>query len=116
MEGKKGRLTQDVLRAVCIIVIILREVIDPVTASFVDSCESDSCDSAVMYKVPKSHPTHPMLPFPLPSSNTTTHTSILRVLFCGFTDPIKSIGISIQGSNTTHCGALFGVGGVWGPQ
>lgn len=60
MEGKKGRLTQDVLRAVCIIIIILREVIDPVTASFVDSCESDSCDSAVMYKVPKSHPTHPM--------------------------------------------------------
>lgn len=104
MEGKKGRLTQDVLRAVCIIVIIFREVIDPVTASFVDSCESDTAairrssrDSAVMLKGPDRHPRQP------------PHTSILWSVFDRFTNLIKSI--SIPGSNITKGGGVFEVTG-----
>lgn len=70
MAAKKGRLTQDVLRAVCIVVIILGEVIDPVTASFVDSCESDTAairrsspDWAVKYPTGAlATPSFPLIP------------------------------------------------------
>lgn len=92
MKGKRGRLTQEVLWAVCVVVIILREVIDSVAASFVDSCESDrdairrsSRDSAVMYEAPNRHPLHPY---------TTAHT--FSIMVCFNKDSNKSISIPLH--------------------
>lgn len=40
-----GALTQQVLRAVCVVVIVIREMVDSVTAALIDTCRKEDRNS-----------------------------------------------------------------------
>lgn len=37
-EDGRGALTQQVFRAVCVVVVVIREMVDSVTAALIDAC------------------------------------------------------------------------------
>lgn len=41
-EEERGALTQQVFRAVCVVVIVIREMVDPVTAALIDACRTNT--------------------------------------------------------------------------
>ncbi len=40
IEEERGALTQQVFRAVCVVVVVVREMVDPVTAALIDACRT----------------------------------------------------------------------------
>ena len=41
-EDDWGALTQQVFRAVCVVVIVIREMVDSVTAALIDTCRTQT--------------------------------------------------------------------------